>query len=240
MRLIAGSSAAPTASAGIEIRLKSGWHTYWRYPGDAGVPPRFDFAGSRNLESATVLWPAPRRIQEQGLNIIGYTGNLILPLVVAPQDRAIPVALRLKLDYAVCEKLCVPAEARAELTLAGAPSPYDAALAEAQAAVPKKRALGQGDTLAIRALRRDKSHPGSNAIIDVVAPPETNVDLFVEGPTAEWALPVPVRSAPPAAGVQRFVFDLDGAPPGMNYAGALITLTAVAGNEAVEVTAPLQ
>ena len=270
MRLIAGSSAAPTASAGIEIRLKSGWHTYWRYPGDAGVPPRFDFAGSRNLESATVLWPAPRRIQEQGLNIIGYTGNLILPLVVAPQDRAIPVTLRLKLDYAVCEKLCVPAEARAELTLAGAPSPYDAALAEAQAAVPKKRALGQGDTLAIRALRRDKSHPGSNAIIegrhadpfhylgphledglpvvraflpgaaDVVAPPETNVDLFVEGPTAEWALPVPVRSAPPAAGVQRFVFDLDGAPPGTNYAGALITLTAVAGNEAVEVTAPLQ
>ena len=70
MRLIAGSSAAPTASAGIEIRLKPGWHTYWRYPGDAGVPPRFDFAGSRNLESATVLWPAPRRIHEQGLNII--------------------------------------------------------------------------------------------------------------------------------------------------------------------------
>ena len=31
--------------AGIEIRLKPGWHTYWRYPGDAGVPPRFDFAG---------------------------------------------------------------------------------------------------------------------------------------------------------------------------------------------------
>jgi DsbC/DsbD-like thiol-disulfide interchange protein len=240
MRLIAGSSAAPTASAGIEIRLKPGWHTYWRYPGDAGVPPRFDFAGSRNLESATVLWPAPRRIQEQGLNVIGYMGNLILPLVVAPEDRASPVTLRLKLDYAVCEKLCVPAEARAELTLAGAPSPYDAALAEAQAAVPKKRALGQGDTLAIRALRRDKSHPGSSAIIDVVAPPETNVDLFVEGPTAEWALPVPVRSAPPAAGVQRFVFDLDGAPPGTNYAGALITLTAVAGNEAVEVTAPLQ
>src|SRR5260370_11671395 len=66
MRLIAGSSAAPTASAGRVDRLQPGWHAYWRYPGDAGVPPRFDFAGSRNLESATVLGPAPRRLQEPG------------------------------------------------------------------------------------------------------------------------------------------------------------------------------
>src|SRR5690242_3205073 len=45
-RLVAGTRGADAAlRAGIEIRLKAGWHTYWRYPGDAGVPPQFDFAG---------------------------------------------------------------------------------------------------------------------------------------------------------------------------------------------------
>jgi hypothetical protein len=107
--------------------------------------------------------------------------------------------------------------------------------------VPKKRALGQEeDTLAIRGLRRDNAHTPARAIVEVAAPPQTRVDLFAEGPTAEWALPVPVRAEPQAAGVQRFVFDLDGAPPGATYAGAPLTLTAVAGSDAIEVTAPLE
>src|SRR5262249_18013741 len=111
MRLIAGSSApgAPVR-AGIEIRLKLGWRTYWRYPGDAGVPPRFDFAGSQNLKSYEVLWPAPKRLPEGGMVTIGYDRDVIFPLVVVPQDPAKPVVLRLKLDYAICEKLCVPAD----------------------------------------------------------------------------------------------------------------------------------
>ncbi|HEY7247165.1 MAG TPA: protein-disulfide reductase DsbD domain-containing protein [Xanthobacteraceae bacterium] len=237
MRLIAGSSEAPIA-AGIEIRIQPGWHTYWRYPGDAGVPPRFDFAGSRNLESATVQWPVPRRIEEQGLTVIGYTSDVIFPLVVVPQHRGEPVTVRLKLEYAVCEKLCVPAEATAELVLAVAPSPYDETLAQAQSRVPRKRALGEGGTLAIRALRRDETH--RRAIVDVAVPHQTDVELFAEGPTAAWALPIPVRSGAPAAGVQRFVFDLDGAPPGASYAGTPVTLTAAAGGEAIEVTAPLE
>jgi DsbC/DsbD-like thiol-disulfide interchange protein len=237
MRLIAGSSSAPI-QAGIEIRLKPGWHTYWRYPGDAGVPPRFDFTGSRNLDSVTVAWPVPRRIEEQGLTVIGYTSDVILPLVVVPQNRSAPVVLHLKLQYAVCEKLCVPVEASAELVLAGALSPYDAALVQAQARVATRRALGQGETLAIRALSRDDAH--ARAIVEVAAPAQTDIDLFAEGPTAEWALPIPVRSGPPAGGVQRFVFALDGAPPGAKYAGTLITLTAAGGGEAIEVTAPLE
>src|SRR5262245_979544 len=134
VRLVAGAppvdkstTATTTLHAGVEVRLKPGWHTYWRYPGDAGVPPRFDFAGSQNVKSVDVLWPAPQAIPEEGLTVIGYTENVILPLAVAPQNRAKPVTLRLKLDYAVCEKLCVPAEAKAELELTAGPSSQDAA-----------------------------------------------------------------------------------------------------------------
>ena len=141
VRLIAGSPPADkTASlrAGVEIRIKPGWHTYWRYPGDAGVPPRFDFAGSQNVKSVDVLWPAPQRIPEHDLVAIGYSGDVILPLAVVPQDRAKPVTLRLKLDYAVCEKLCVPAEGKAQLALTGAAASFETALAAARSAGPQE------------------------------------------------------------------------------------------------------
>src|SRR6202035_5650489 len=112
-RLIAGtrpSGQGAPLRAGIEIRLKPGWHTYWRYPGDAGVPPRFDFAGSQNVKAVEVLWPAPRRLPEARLATIRYERDVILPLRVTPQDQAKPVTLQIKLDYAICEKLCVPAQ----------------------------------------------------------------------------------------------------------------------------------
>ena len=144
VRLIAGSAApGKTVRAGVEIRLKSGWHTYWRYPGDAGVPPRFDFTGSQNVKAVDVLWPAPQPIPEHDLVTIGYTGDVIQPLAVVPENSARPVKLRLKLDYAVCETLCVPAEGKADLVLTGGSSSQDAALAAAETRVPIKALLGE-------------------------------------------------------------------------------------------------
>src|SRR5499426_2689871 len=162
VRLIAGAppagkntATATMIRAGVEVRLKPGWHTYWRYPGDAGVPPRFDFAGSQNVKSVDVLWPAPQPIPEHDLVTIGYTGDVILPLAVVPENSAKPVKLRLKLDYAVCEALCVPAEGQAELVLTAGPSSQDAALTAAEARVPKKTVLGEGATVAIKSVRRE-------------------------------------------------------------------------------------
>ena len=242
MRVVAGSLATPERApirAGIEIRLKKGWHTYWRYPGDAGVPPRFDFAGSQNVKSIEVLWPAPQRIPEQGLVTIGYTGDVILPLAIVPQNSGEPIKLRLKLDYAVCETLCVPAEGKAELTLTGGPSPHDATLTAAEARLPHKAAVGEGSTLAIKSVRREAAGSRTRVLVDVAAPPAAAVALFAEGPTPEWALPVPVAVDGAPKGLQRFAFDLDGAPPGATYDGAAIALTAVAGDAAIEVVTRL-
>ncbi|HET7022442.1 MAG TPA: protein-disulfide reductase DsbD domain-containing protein [Xanthobacteraceae bacterium] len=242
MRVVAGSSATPERAAiraGIEIRLKKGWHTYWRYPGDAGVPPRFDFAGSQNVKSIEVLWPAPQRIPEQGLVTIGYTGDVILPLAIVPQNSGEPIKLRLKLDYAVCETLCVPAEGKAELTLGGGPSPHDGALTAAEARLPHKAAVGEGSTLAIKSVRREAAGSRARVLVDVAASPAAAVALFAEGPTPEWALPVPVAIDGAPKGLQRFAFDLDGAPPGATYDGAAIALTAVAGDAAIEVVTRL-
>jgi DsbC/DsbD-like thiol-disulfide interchange protein len=242
LRLLAGSTPAGAAApfrAGIEIRLKSGWHTYWRYPGEAGVPPRFEFAGSQNLKSVDIRWPAPQRIPEQGLIVIGYVRDLILPLGIVPQDRAKPTKLRVKLEYAVCEKLCVPAEGKAELMLPVSRSSHDAALADAEARVPKKLAVGEGSTLVIRSIRREQSPSRGRVVVDLSAPAGTSVALFAEGPTPDWALPVPVAEQGAPAGLHRFAFDLDGAPPGAEYRGAVITLTAIAGEQAIEVSSRL-
>jgi len=237
-RVIAGARPADQGAplrAGIEIRLTPGWHTYWRYPGDAGVPPRFDFAGSQNLKAVQVRWPAPRRLSEAGLDTIGYDRGVILPLRVTPQNPGKPVVLRVKIDYAVCEKLCVLAEAKGELPLAGGPASQEAALAAAEAQVPRATAIGEGRALAIRAVRREDAAPRPRVLVDVAAPAGAAVDLFAEGPTSQWSLPVPVAVEGAADGLKRFVFELDGAPPGTKYEGALLSLTAVTDGDAIEV-----
>ena len=66
-------------------------------------------------------------------------------------------------------------------------------------------------------------------------PPARRVELFAEGPTADWALPVPSPVAGAPAGQQRFTFELDGLPPDAKPDGATLTLTAVAGGQAIEV-----
>ena len=238
-RLVAGSQPAADGAlrAGLEIRLKSGWHTYWRYPGDAGVPPQFDFAASQNLKRAVVLWPAPQRIEEAGGSTIGYLGSVIFPVRVEPLDPAKPVLLRLKLGYAICEKLCVPAEAKAELAVGkgvikGATS-RDAALLAAEARVPRVVKFGADGQLAIKAVRREPGAARPRVLVDVVA--AGAVDLLAEGPTPQWALPLPMKIDGAPAGQQRFAFELDGLPPGASDRGALLTLTATSADDAVEV-----
>jgi DsbC/DsbD-like thiol-disulfide interchange protein len=243
MRLIAGTSARTADGpmrAGVEIRLSSGWKTYWRYPGDSGVPPRFDFAASQNVKSIEVAWPAPHAFTDDSGTSIGYKDGVIFPLRVVPEDPQRPVILRLKLDYAVCEKLCVPAEGRAELALPDESSSLDGTLARAEALVPRPAKLGDGAALAVRSLRREGGGDHPRIVVDVAASGPEPAQLFVEGPTPEWALPVPAPIEGAAAGLRRFAFTLDGVPPGAAVNGAAVTLTLVANGSAIEVATHLE
>jgi DsbC/DsbD-like thiol-disulfide interchange protein len=240
LRLIAGSRTDDaTARAGIEIKLAPGWKTYWRYPGDSGVPPRFNFAGSQNVKSVEIAWPAPHRFSDESGITIGYKDNVIFPLHIVPQDAAKPVLIRLEAEYAVCEKICIPAEAHAELLLDGRRSELDQRLAAFETLVPQRAKLGDGAPLAVRAVRRDKSGDRPRVIVDVAAPGGGSPDLFAEGPTPDWALPVPEPVAGAPAGLQRFAFVLDGLPPGASADGALLTFTLVSGTSAIEVSTHL-
>jgi DsbC/DsbD-like thiol-disulfide interchange protein len=234
VRLIAaaqrGEGRATIHHAGVEIRLAPGWKTYWRYPGDSGIPPRFDFTASRNLKSVTIRYPAPRRLADEGGTSIGYKSGVVFPLEIVPQDPAQPVALSVGLDYAVCEKICVPAEGKAELTITGRPGGQDGWLAHNEALVPTQAMLGDGGALAIRTARREDRR----IVVDVAAP-AGRLELFAEGPAPDWALPVPAPIDGAPAGQQRFAFELDGLPPDTKPDGAVLRLTAVAGAQAIEV-----
>jgi len=222
--------------AGLEIRLKDGWKTYWRYPGDSGVPPLLDFSKSQNVKSVTVLYPAPHRFPDgAGGNSIGYKGDVLWPLRVVPQEAGKPVTLNLKLAYAVCEKLCVPAEAQLELVLSGADTANETFMSAAEARVPKPAVIGGGGTPSIRAVRRELGPGKPRVVVDVAAPADAPATMFAEGPTAQWALPLPEPVAGAPAGLQRFAFDLDGLPPGEKASGATLRLTAVSGDKAIEV-----
>jgi len=233
VRLIAGGRAENGASlrAGIEMRLAPGWKTYWRYPGDSGIPPRFDFSKSRNVKSVAVRWPAPQRLADESGTSIGYKHDLIFPLEVVAEDPGKPVMLSLTIDYGVCEKICVPVDAKAELTLDGKSTAQDARITAAEARVPKPATLGQDGAISVRAVMRD----GSHIAVEVAYPAGESVDLFAEGPTPDWALPVPSPVAGAPEGQQRFTFELDGLPPNTKPDGATLLLTAVAGKRAIQV-----
>jgi DsbC/DsbD-like thiol-disulfide interchange protein len=264
VRLIAGAArddeGGRAIHAGVEIRLAPGWKTYWRYPGDSGVPPRFDFTGSENLAKAEVLWPAPHRFTDDGGTSIGYKQGVVFPLRVTRRDPAKPMTLRLKLDYAVCEKLCVPAQGNVEAGITGAAAENKSILDAAEARVPKKagaeadalrakalsakgldaKALGAKGSLALVSARRVSGGAKPLVAVDVKAPEGRDAELFVEGPTPDWALPVPQPAQGAPAGHRHFGFELDGLPPSADPKGDYaFTFTLVSGGEAIEVTTHL-
>ncbi len=232
VRLLAGSRSGGVLLGGIAFQMQPGWKTYWRNPGDSGVPPRFDFSKSDNVEAVTVLWPAPMKFDDgAGGQSLGYKQQVVLPLRIVAKSADKPVILRAAINYAVCDKLCVPVEANCELSFASVASTEDGALSAALDTVPKPANIGDPIPVTIRDVKRDGK---SNVLVDVTAPEAKQVSLFVEGPTPDWALPIPklLEHGPP--GVKRFMFELDGLPPGAKPDGAALKFTLVGGDRAYE------
>jgi DsbC/DsbD-like thiol-disulfide interchange protein len=232
VRLLAGSRSGTVLLGGIAFQLQTGWKTYWRTPGDSGVPPRFDFSKSDNIEAVTVLWPAPMKFDDgAGGHSLGYHDQFVLPLRIVLKNADKPVTLRAAIDYAVCKELCIPVTANAELPFASVASTEDSTLSSALDSVPKPANIGDPNPLTIRDVKREGK---SMVVVDVATPDARDVNLFVEGPTPDWSLPVPkpVEHSPP--GVKRFSFELEGLPPGAKPEGAALKLTLVGPDRSYE------
>jgi DsbC/DsbD-like thiol-disulfide interchange protein len=238
VRLLAGSRSGAVLMGGIAFQLQKGWKTYWRAPGDSGVPPRFDFSKSENIEAVTVLWPAPTKFDDgAGGHSAGYQNQTILPLRIVAKNADKPVTLRADINYAVCEKLCIPVEASAELTFTSVASTEDSALFAALETVPKPANVGDPTPLTIRDVKRDGK---SAVLVDVATSDAREISLFVEGPTPDWGLPVPKLLERNPSGIRRFAFELEGMPPGTKPEGAALKLTLVGGDRAYEFNVNLE
>jgi DsbC/DsbD-like thiol-disulfide interchange protein len=123
--------------AGISLQLAPNWKTYWRSPGAAGIPPLFNWSGSKNVKSVRVLWPSPQVFHTNGMQTIGYHDGVVLPLEVVAIDPSQPVSLRAQVDLGVCNEICMPAavEMAADLGMAAAP---DAAIKAALRRLPER------------------------------------------------------------------------------------------------------
>ena len=235
VRLIGDHGVNASIRAGVEVRLQKGWKTYWRYPGDAGVPPRFDWSGSDNLAGTVVQWPAPERlIDASGMQSIGYHDHVLFPVIVRASDPARPVKLRLKFDFAVCEQTCVPADATLALDIPPGESTAVPPLDQAVRRVPQRASLGKNAAgLAIQSARLERGAK-PHLVIEATA----GSDLFAEGPDDRWALPLPekIESKP---GKDRFRLPLEGAPNGAPPIPPRVVLTLVGAAAAIEVEVPL-
>jgi len=186
-RLITAEQATGSTStldAGLEIRLASGWHTYWRTPGAAGIPASISWTGSRNLRSATLLWPVPRRFVLQGLQTYGYEKQVVLPIALGLADPAAPLRLHATVAYMACKNICVPLHAAFTLALPAGlavPGPQASLIAAARARVPGRLSrLG----VALRAAEVAPVADGRATLILRLAlhgRSLTHPDLFVEG-----------------------------------------------------------
>jgi DsbC/DsbD-like thiol-disulfide interchange protein len=183
VRLLAGVPGPGAGrTAGLEIALAEGWKTYWRQPGDAGLPPIFDWTGSSNVADVEIDWPAPAVFDSFGLRTLGYGGVVTLPLRVTPVDPARPLALRLGLDFGVCAEVCIPE--RVDLVLDIAPdAPPEGAVALAAAALDLPRpAAAAGLTEAVCRIEGAGADRRFSARLAFDPPAPAPEVVVVEGP----------------------------------------------------------
>ena len=182
-RLLAGWETAPGArAAGLAISLAPGWKTYWRQPGEAGIPPVFDWSASENLASAEVVWPAPELFESFGLATLGYAGEVVLPLRLTAADPERAMRVRLTLDYGLCAEICVPARAELALDLAPGAAADGRAAIEAAAARRPIEAAEAGLAEASCALVGAGMERGFEARLAFDGAAPKAVFLAVEGP----------------------------------------------------------
>jgi DsbC/DsbD-like thiol-disulfide interchange protein len=117
VKLLDGGWLGQRRAAGLHVELDDGWKTYWRMPGNAGIPPLFDWQGSDNAAAIQVLFPLPRRYTDTSGDTVGYMKQVILPILIEPANATKPIELKLDLFFAVCEDICIPARTKTNLTL---------------------------------------------------------------------------------------------------------------------------
>lgn len=226
-------TAGNTVNAGVDVELADGWKTYWRMPGDAGVPPDFDWKTSANVASAKVLYPAPRRLPEPAAETIGYKGHVLFPVEVSAKEAGKPVSLKLELEIGICKEICVPAQASlaVDVPTAGKAAPLPAVLAEAIKKVPKPAVGNEGkERPALISLKADLASASPRITLAARFPGDLQAaDIFIEAPDSIY-VPMAKRTTEAPDGTVGFEVSLSAATAkDLQGKELVITLVSAAG-----------
>jgi DsbC/DsbD-like thiol-disulfide interchange protein len=211
--------------------MDPGWKTYWRNPGDSGVPPRFDWTGSKNLKSAEVLFPAPHRFDDAGGIAIGYGDDVLFPVKLTPEREGAPIELKLAFSYGLCKDLCIPNEVNLRLALPDGERGEALLLETALAQVPEAAQAGRLPEVAGVEAKLDGDAP--KLTIDAVfARGATGTDLFIDGGDAYVPVPMPLGAS--IDGRQRFAVTFVSATEAAAIKGKTLRLTLVSDQGSTE------
>ncbi len=234
LRLVAGAdpSQPGVRVVLVEMRLQPSWKTYWRMPGDAGIPPSFDWSGSANLGAVEVRYPAPSIFVDQGGTTIGYKTAVTFPVNLRVPDFKAPTVVKVEIAFGICREICIPVEAKLSLEIppnAVLPKETLAALNET---VPARKTLEQAarGQPAVAAIAFDGGASAPRLTIKT----KGVADLFLEGPDGLF-VPLPSRSAV-SGDAATFEVDLKKTQDLPDLKGKTLTLTAVGKSGAVETT----
>ena len=232
-----GTGTETRIPLGFEIKLAPGSHTYWRSPGEAGLPPQFDWlsstTGGGNLLDARVLFPAPKRLSEQGIETFGYSGHVVLPIDAYLREPGKALIADAKLDLLVCSATCVPKRFSLRLALPegdAIPGPEAPIIRKAQALVPS---MERATVLSITGVERR-----ANGIKITVAKQGAfnKPDLFVEN-AGNVVFAKPVLTLIDDKSTASFTLaPQEAAPENVSLTTLPLTVTVIDGDQAIERT----
>lgn len=218
----------------VQIELKQGWKTYWRTPGDSGIPPDFDFSKSSNLKEYKIMWPAPKSFQDDYGYSIGYKHGVILPVRAVAKNRILPMVVDLTVRYGVCERICVPVENKFSLVVTRSSRAHEASavlIKKASESVPAP--IADGAPFSVTHVARDAATEAGNLVVTArVEGPSDKTELFIEGPK-NWYFPLPKKTSE-TDGVIKWSISLADVPKTDALSGNYVTFTLVNGKQAVE------
>lgn len=215
-KIVQGSFDGKTYQAGLQIVLKKGWKTYWRNPGESGIPPTISGVGT-NLESMEIEFPLPQRLKDESGETIAYHDEVVFLIQAKPANVTQPLQLEFSSFFGVCAEVCTPAkfDGKLNLTPSNALGPDMALISRWQDRVPKK-----AEFVAIATVHDEFLVLGLRQKLS---------DIFVEGPDNYY-----FRAPDFGREKGKAWIKIDGLKKSVNLQGVKLRVTAADGGNGLE------
>lgn len=94
----------------VVLAHESGWHSYWKNPGDTGMPTSIVVTAPAGVEVGEVMWPTPKRFESDGVFSYGYDGEaqLLIPIKIPTTFSESQLELEVNVNLLACKDVCIP------------------------------------------------------------------------------------------------------------------------------------